>query len=90
MTRPSRSAPLLVMRRDYAVLVERIIRERTSGADFAGMPFPARHDFNRKLRAAIARRRIDNRLAIWNLTRTEVRSAYSCLILFMRPDVSDY
>ena len=74
MTRPSRSAPL-VMKRDYAVLVERIIRERTSGADLAGMPFPARHDFNRKLRAAIARRRIDNRLAIWNLTRTEVRSA---------------
>jgi hypothetical protein len=88
MTRPGLAAPLATTRK-HAEVIEKIIRERTAGADISGLPFPALHDFQRKLSSALKRRRRDDRLLLWKLTRAEVDSAFEYLILFTRPDVPE-
>jgi len=78
--------------RELAMIAERIIRERTTGANLDETPFPRLHEFAKKLQVALKRRRAaSNDLVLSTLTRAEVQAGYRYLMLFSHEDVpGDY
>jgi hypothetical protein len=81
-----RACPKVVISHSNAEIAARIISDRCEGVNLNDGPLAELHDFERKLRAAIKRRRRSQDLTVWSFSRSEAEAGYRFLMSFSHPD----